>query len=354
MNAGIAGGLHEYSLPAELIVAAIERRAERVLEFTLVAPDPMMRLPLWLPGAHVRVHLASGLSRSYSLVGEPDGSVYRIAVALDRDSRGASSHLHQSVAVGDRLRVDPPANSFRLVDGTPCVFVAGGIGITPFVSMIRQMSRQGRSWRLLYAARRRGEAAYLDTFDQLAQAGADRVEGIEASLADQRSAVAIESRAHEAVVQTWFDDQYGGATPDLSAFLASAPLEWHLYCCGPAPMIDAFLAATHDRPTGQVHLEYFRAEGETGSARSFVVELARSGRRVQVPAGSSILDALMMEGIDAPYSCYEGLCGTCETRVLEGVPEHRDQLLTDKARASNQTVIICRSGSLTPRLVLDL
>jgi vanillate O-demethylase ferredoxin subunit len=302
----------------------------------------------------VRVHLASGLSRSYSLVGEPDGSAYRIAVALDRDSRGGSRHLHQSVAVGDRLRVDPPASSFRLVDGTPCAFVAGGIGITPFVSMIDQMSRQGRTWRLLYAARRAGEAAYLDTFGRLPQAGTECAERLEGPHADRRPAVAIESAAHEAAVQAWFDDQHGGTCPDLSAFLASVPLEWHLYCCGPAPMIDAFLAATRDRPAGQVHLEYFRAEGETGSARSFVVELARSGRRVQVPAGSSILDALMMEGIDAPYSCYEGLCGTCETRVLEGVPEHRDQLLTDKARASNQTVIICRSGSLTPRLVLDL
>lgn len=317
------------SLPSELIVRSIEPCAQDVLEFVLGPADPAQALPDWSPGAHITVHLQPGLSRSYSLIGDRGGSVYRIAVGLDRDSRGGSRFLHQQVKAGDRLRVDPPANSFRLVDSAPCLFIAGGIGITPFVSMIDTMTREKRAWRAFVAARTAARAAYLGT-------------------------LAVCAQASNAWVETWFDDQKGGRTPDFAALIAQVPKDWHLYCCGPAPMIDAFLTATRERPSSHVHIEYFRAEGPSGSDRSFVVELARSGRSVEVPVGSSILDALMMAGIDAPYSCYEGLCGTCETRVLEGVPEHRDQLLTERARASNQTVIICRSGSLTPRLVLDL
>jgi ferredoxin-NADP reductase len=317
------------SLPAELTVRSIESRAQDVLEFVLGPAEPGPTLPEWSPGAHVTVHLQPGLSRSYSLVGDVGGSAYRIAVGLDRDSRGGSRFLHEQVKVGDRLRVDPPSNSFLLVDSAPCIFLAGGIGITPFVSMIDTMNREKRVWRAFVSARTAARAAYLGALKAWAQASGAQVE-------------------------TWFDDQRGGRMPDLAALIAQVPEDWHLYCCGPAPMIDAFLSAARERPSSHVHIEYFRAEGPSGSDRSFTVELARSGRSVEVPAGSSILDALMMAGIDAPYSCYEGLCGTCETRVLEGVPEHRDQLLTERARASNQTVIICRSGSLTPRLVLDL
>lgn len=319
-------------MPPALVVSAIERRAERVLEFTLAAPDPSIRLPRWQPGASIRLQLPNGLSRSYSLIGELDGSAYRIAVALDPASRGGSRLLHESIAIGDLLRAESPTHAFRLVDVAPCVFIAGGIGITPFVSMIEQMTAQARPWRLLYAVRHRGDAAYLDRLEAWSQVAA----GADGSLS------------------TWFDDEQGGTSPDLPAYLEAVPPDWHLYACGPVTMLEAFLEATRGRPIAQVHLEYFRTEAVAGSDHGFVVDLARTGRRVQVPAGNSILDALMMEGIDAPYSCYEGLCGTCETRVLEGVPEHRDQLLTDKARASNQTVIICRSGSLTPRLVLDL
>lgn len=318
-----------HSLPADLVVRSIDSRAEGVLEFSLGPEVPGLALPEWAPGAHVTVHLAPGLSRSYSLIGDMDRTVYRIAVGLDAHSRGGSRFLHEGVRIGDRVRVDPPVNSFRLVDAAPCLFIAGGIGITPFVSMIDRMAREGRPWRAFVAARTALRAAYLD---------------------------AIAARVTEtgAELETWFDDERGGQVPDLVERIAMVPIDWHLYCCGPAPMIDAFLAAARARPPSQVHTEYFRAEGPTGSERAFRVELARSGRSVEVPAGSSILDALMMAGIDAPYSCYEGLCGTCETRVLEGVPEHRDQLLTERARASNQTVIICRSGSLTPRLVIDL
>lgn len=316
-------------LPADLVVRSIDSRAEGVLEFSLGPEAPGLVLPEWAPGAHVTVHLAPGLARSYSLIGEMDRTAYRIAVGLDLHSRGGSRWLHERVAIGDRLRVDPPVNSFRLVDAVPCLFIAGGIGITPFVSMIEKMSHEGRPWRAFVAARSASRAAYL-------------------------GATAARAAETGAGLETWFDDERGGQVPDLAQLIATVPGDWHLYCCGPAPMIDAFLTAARARPPVQVHTEYFRAEGPAGSERAFRVELARSGRSVEVPAGSSILDALMMAGIDAPYSCYEGLCGTCETRVLEGVPEHRDQLLTDRARASNQTVIICRSGSLTPRLVIDL
>jgi len=287
--------------------------------------------PAYEAGAHVDVEMAEHLVRSYSLIG-PIGQdrVCRIAVALDPNSRGGSRYMHDSVQPGSRLRISPPRNHFALATEAPhSILIAGGIGITPLWAMIQTLNQLGSSWALFYAARSRPLAAFVSELEEAARAG-------------------------KGTVEFWFDDEHEGRPIDVRPIVQDAPPDAHLYCCGPAPMMSLFREAAPSENSDQIHLEYFRPVESVAPTGSFEVELARSKCVVPVPAGSSILDALIMRGIDAPYSCYEGLCGTCETRVLEGIPDHRDQLLTEKAKASNQTVIICCSRSLSPRLVLDL
>lgn len=319
------------TLEVRVVGVRQETPAIRSLELVAAAGG---RLPAFEAGAHVDVTLPNGLIRSYSLVGSLyDRSIYRIAVARDPHSRGGSVSLHEDVKVGSLLSISAPKNHFPLAqEAGLTVLVAGGIGITPLWCMVQQLQRDGRPWRLHYACRSRSAAAFLTELEQAAASG-------------------------KGTLDLWFDDEHDQRPLDLKAALADVPDDAHLYCCGPAPMMAAYREATALRSPERVHFEYFKADEAPGSRpplRSFTVVLARSGHSVQVPEGSSILDALMINGIDAPYSCYEGLCGTCETRVLEGVPDHRDQLLTERARASNETVIICCSGSRTPTLVLDL
>jgi vanillate O-demethylase ferredoxin subunit len=145
-----------------------------------------------------------------------------------------------------------------------------------------------------------------------------------------------------------------GCVLDVAAIVAAAPARAHLYCCGPAPMLEAFLAAAAGRPVDCVHVEYFSAPALAPAEGGFVVVLARSGREIEVPRDATILDTLRAAGLTVPASCEQGVCGTCETRVIEGVADHRDLLLTPAEKASNKTMMICCSGSLTPRLVLDL
>lgn len=319
----------------EVVVDRITDEAAGIRSFDLVRPDGGP-LPAYEPGAHVELVLPNGLARSYSLVGPLDDvHRYRVAVGLDANSRGGSRYLHASVRVGARLRIGAPRNHFPLVEDAPAtVLIAGGIGITPLWCMAQRLAALGARWELHYACRTRAAAAFLP---QIAQACGST------------------GRLH-----LWCDDEHEGRPLDLAAVVAAAAPGAHLYCCGPVPMLDAYRAATRELPPERVHLEYFRppeppAERglEDEGLDGFTVELARAGVSVQVPAGCSILDALMMNGIDAPYSCYEGLCGTCETRVLEGTPEHRDHILTEKARAEG-SIIICCSGSRSSKLVLDL
>jgi ferredoxin-NADP reductase len=283
-------------------------------------------LPAASAGAHIDLHLANGLVRQYSLItAEADPSAYVVAVKRDRQSRGGSHFVHDQLRPGASLKISAPRNNFPLAEGAPhTVLIAGGIGITPIWCMVQRLVALDRPWQLHYACRSRDEAAFHDALQALAPA-----------------------RLH-------IDDEAGGAILDVAALVAAAPAAAHLYCCGPAPMLVAFEAATAGWPRPQVHVEYFTAKEAPATDGGFIVECRRSGRELAVPVGKTILETVRAAGIQAPSSCEAGICGTCETRVIAGIPDHRDQWLSEAERAANQTVMICCAGSKSERLVLDL
>ncbi|HYF20930.1 MAG TPA: PDR/VanB family oxidoreductase [Ramlibacter sp.] len=314
----------------EVVVDRVRDEAQGIRSYDLLAADGGL-LPPFDAGAHVDVELGGSLVRSYSLIGRTgDRSRYRIAVMLDPRSRGGSTAMHRTVGPGTRLRISGPRNNFPLQEDAPLsVLIAGGIGITPLWCMAQRLEELGRPWVLHYACRSRAMAAFLPEIEAACAGGSGRL-------------------------HLWVDEEQGGRPLDLVPIVRGAPEDAQLYCCGPAPMLAAFRDAAPGEWSGRMHMEYFRPAEAAKPTRAFVVELARSGVSVEVPPGCSILDALMMQGIDAPYSCYEGVCGTCETRVISGVPDHRDNLLSDKAKAEGKTILICCSGSRSERLVLDL
>jgi vanillate O-demethylase ferredoxin subunit len=253
-----------------------------------------------------------------------------IAVNRDVASRGGSSFVHDVIKAGDIITVSHPRNNFALhEEAEHSILIAGGIGITPLLSMVRRLETLGRSWELFYAARTRRAAAFLD------ELGAVRPN--------------VHLNAHFD-----FDDERQGRMFDLPAAVKKAPAQAHLYCCGPLPMLDAFEAAAADRPSDHVHVEYFQAREAPAIEGGFEIRLARSNRTVAVEAGQTILDALLDAGIAANYACTEGVCGTCETRVLEGIPDHRDQFLSKEEQAANKSIMICCSGAKSRTLILDL
>jgi tetrachlorobenzoquinone reductase len=309
----------------KLRVATISWKTEAALSIELSALDGAP-LPPFTAGSHIDLHLPTGLVRSYSLINAPGApSRYVIGVARDRASRGGSSFLHDHLRVGDILSVGTPRNLFPLDEDAPsAVMIAGGIGVTPMVSMAARLSELGRDWTLHYAVRERGEAAFMPDLEPYG----DRV------------------RLH-------CDDQAGGVI-DLRPILAAAPDETHLYCCGPNPMMRAFADLTRQVAPHRVHVEHFSPLESAAIEGGFLVELARSGRTIAVPQGSTILEALANAGVSVPNSCQQGVCGTCETKVVSGTPDHRDSVLSAKERAESRTMMICCSGSLSERLVLDL
>lgn len=319
------------ALPLRLRVRAITWEAEGILGFELVPERPDTLLPPVQAGAHIVLSLLPGLQRSYSLLNAP-GERHRYLIAVNRDahSRGGSLHLHQQVRTGDWLSMAPPANNFPLDESAPhSVLIAGGIGITPILGMARRLVALGRPWQLFYAARSRQHAAFVPELQ---------------ALADESGAAA----------HFHFDDEHGGRPLDLAAAVAALPPEAHLYCCGPLPMLAAFEAATASWPRPQLHLEYFAAKDAPATGGGYTVELRRSGRTLAVPAGQSLLDCLRAAGIDPPSSCEQGICGTCEVRVLAGIPDHRDLVLGETEKAANDRMMICCSGAKSERLVIDL
>ncbi|HWJ72226.1 MAG TPA: PDR/VanB family oxidoreductase [Kaistia sp.] len=314
--------------PLRLRVEAIRFEAETIRSIELRAPDGSA-LPPFSAGAHIDLALPGELSRSYSLINaDDDGGCYVVAVNRDPKSRGGSAYLCETLRVGEILPVMPPRNSFPLAEtAQESVFFAGGIGITPILAMIRRLEAIGRRWRLFYAVRDRANAAFL------AQLAA--LETIEPG------------RVH------LHADSEAGGIMDVAARVAEVPAGAHLYCCGPTPMIAAFTAATAGRPDDHVHVEHFvgTAAKPTGE---FKIVLKRSQKEFTVPAGKTIMDVLMEAGVRVAHSCREGVCGTCETRVIEGVPDHKDNVLSARERASNKLIMICCSGAKSDRLILDL
>jgi tetrachlorobenzoquinone reductase len=285
-------------------------------------------LPPYTPGAHIDVHLPNGIIRNYSLVlPDPDPRVYTVGVKRDPASRGGSRHIHEELRVGTALKISAPRNNFPLKeDAARVILFAGGIGITPIWCMVQRLEQLGRSWTLHYSARSRDDMAFLQALEAMTSKSA----------------------------HFHFDDEAAGKFLDIAGIVAAAPKDAHLYCCGPEPMLKAFEEATAGWPREQVHVEYFTPKLQPEKKGGFTVELARSKQEFFIPEGKTILQVLLDEGIDVDYSCELGICGACEQRVISGVPEHRDAILTEEEQAENKRVMICCAGCKTERLVLDL
>jgi tetrachlorobenzoquinone reductase len=287
--------------------------------------------PAFTPGSHIDLHLPNGMERSYSLCNSADDSNrYVVGVLKDRASRGGSRCVHEQLRVGMEIVISVPRNNFPLQEAARhTVLVAGGIGITPLLSMARRLSSLGRSFELLYFARSRRSAAFLE----------------------ELASLEVPMHAH-------FDDEKGGP-PDLRALLAARPpaADLHLYACGPTPMLDAFEKFSAELGHENAHVERFAAvehKPADDARKSFVVELAKSKKTFTITPEKSILDTLLDAGLHVDHSCCEGVCGSCETRVLSGEPDHRDSILSPKERAANTAMMLCVSGCKSERLVLDL
>jgi vanillate O-demethylase ferredoxin subunit len=315
----------------DLVVVAVTPEAPNIRSLVLARPDGSP-LPGWEAGAHIDLWLPTGDTRSYSLVntcGElaatTNPASYRLAVRLEEKSKGGSAFMH-ALKPGDTVKASLPKNHFALsATDEEVVLVAGGIGITPIISMAARLSAQGKPYRLVYAGRSQAHLAFLDEISRLCG-----------------------PRLH-----MHCDDLSG--TCDLPALLKSLASQ-PLYVCGPTPMIDAAIAAAERLgwQQGRLHFEVFTAPAVIDGDAAFEVVLKQSGKRVQVPAGQTILDAVTAAGENPMSDCRRGDCGLCQAAVLEGIPDHRDYYLSSKERASNTLIQICVSRSKTPVLVLDL
>ncbi|MFF7778094.1 PDR/VanB family oxidoreductase [Streptomyces tanashiensis] len=301
-----------------LIVGSVLREAEGIRGLLLADPAGADLAP-WEPGAHLEVTLPSGAVRHYSLCGDPaDRTTYRLGVLREPHGRGGSEEIHTSVGEGTVLEVRGPFNRFPLVGAERYLFVAGGIGITPLLPMIRSLAPG--SWSLLYGGRSLASMAYREELSVLP--------GV--TLVPQDTA----------------------GLPDLDGVLAGLPADTAVYCCGP----EGLLRAVEDRWAGPLHMERFgaapveRPSGEGG----FEVELRRTGRTLRVEPGRTLLDTVREVVPGVAYSCEEGWCGTCETKVIAGTPEHHDSVLGEDEKASGTTMMICVGRSCGDRLVLDL
>ena len=288
------------------------------------------KLAPYKPGAHIDLHLPNGLVRQFSLVApNADPDSYVVGVKRDAASRGGSRYIIDEMRVGDQIKISAPRNNFPLVENAEhVVLIAGGIGITPIWCMAQQLIALKRPWTLYYSCRSREDMAFLEALQAL----------------DPHAA------------HLHFDDEAEGKFLNLAAIVAAAPANAHLYCCGPNPMLKAFEAAAAGQPRAQVHVEYFTPKDEAAATHigGFWVELARSGEEYFIPEGKKVLEVLFDAGVDVDYSCELGICGACETRVISGIPEHHDSVLSEEEQATNEKVMICCCGCKTERLVLDM
>lgn len=288
--------------------------------------DPEGReLPPFGPGAHVDLHLPDGLVRQYSLCGDPaDRKTYRVGVREVEGGR-VSQIIHYEMRPGALIPIGVPRNNFPLVPSPRYLFVAGGIGITPMLPMMREATRAGAQWTLLFCTRRAQEAAFLEEARGL---------GGEVCL-----------HASEA-----------GSRLDVPARLAQPEPDTVLYCCGPERLMDAVEAATAAWPEDSVRFEWFTPKSRPADEVSGAFELVcdQSGVTLSVPPEKSVLEVLTEAGFDVPRSCEQGICGTCECRVLEGEVDHRDSILSVAERDANEVMMTCVSRAKGGRLVLDL
>ncbi|MBN9743439.1 oxidoreductase [Amycolatopsis sp. A1MSW2902] len=307
------------------IVAEIAHEADDVKSLRL-APVSGDQIPAWEPGAHIDLVLGPGLERQYSLCGDPDDRHHwRIGVLREPESRGGSSYVHDKLSVGDQVLCRGPRNNFALADAERYLFIAGGIGITPILPMIGRCEAAGKPWRLVYGGRQEGSMAFRA---ELAPHG-DRV--------------------------TYWPQNVRGHL-DLAALLGTPEAGTAIYCCGPGGLLDAVEQRCAVWPDDALHLERFRPKDGAldGNNTEFEVVLDYSGITLAVAPDQSIVEAAEAAGVHIPTSCREGTCGTCETVVLEGEPDHRDSYLTPREKESGEVIMPCCSRACSKTLVLDL
>jgi len=312
----------------EVRVARRDNEAEDICSYELVSVDGTP-LPDFTAGAHIDVHVKPGLVRQYSLCNPPhERHRYLIGVLRDPASRGGSQSMHDDIQTGATLRISAPRNHFPLVDAKYSLLLAGGIGMTPILSMAETLSAQGAGFEMHYCTRSPERTAFRDRIAQ--------------------SPFAQQVRFH-------YDSEQ---RLDLAALLAGLDRATHVYFCGPAGFISHVQAAAAalDWPASQLHLEYFGATAAAPLAgdQPFEVKLKSSGASYTIPADSTVLKVLTETGVFIPASCEQGVCGTCLTRVLEGLPDHRDLYLTEEEQAANDLFTPCCSRSRSATLLLDL
>jgi ferredoxin-NADP reductase len=324
----ISGPISDLTLEEAHFTAKVtgkERAADDVILLTLQHVDGE-DLPPWRPGAHIDLVLANGLTRQYSLCGDPeDLSRYVVGVLNAPNSRGGSAYIHESLSTGDTVTVRGPRNHFRLLDAPSYLFLAGGIGITPIAAMIREVHGLGKPWTLVYGGRTLSSMAFRDEF-----------------------------AAHGPRTTLWPQDTKG--IIDLATVLGSPDARTAVYTCGPEPLLAAVEAICSEQwPAGTLHLERFTAKKvDTARDVGFEIELATSGLRLTVPADKSVLHVLEESGTRVLSSCGEGTCGTCETPVIDGTIDHRDSVLTPEEKNENSCMMVCVSRATCALLVLDL
>jgi phthalate 4,5-dioxygenase reductase subunit len=311
-----------------MVVKRKEKVSEDTFSYELEAAQRNAELPPFSAGAHVAVTTPSGAVREYSLCNSPsERHRYVIAVKRDAQGRGGSISMVDQITQGDTLEVLPPENYFPLdKQAHQFLFVAGGIGITPILSMIRDLQRESRDFKLIYCTR-----------------------------APEMTAFHEELSAPELVGKVVFHHDHGdrARSLDFSKLLAERPEGAHLYCCGPGPLMHAVRDNSRHWPQSSVHFEDFGStvKAEPTGEKRFVVRLARKNMTVEVPPGVSILDALRAQGVEVPSSCESGTCGACRTTLLAGDPEHRDFILDEDERGE---IMICISRAKSEELVLDI
>jgi ferredoxin-NADP reductase len=322
-----SANVHEFT--TELIVRRRSTPADGVVVLDLADPEDQ-ELPRWEPGAHIDLVLGDDITRQYSLCGDRrDSGVWRVGVLLDPNSRGGSRFVHENLDEGTKVRVRGPRNHFPLVDAPRYRFIAGGIGITPIFAMLEAVQGAGNEWTLLYGGRTRASMAFAD------------------DLAER----------YPEQVTLWPQDERG--LLDLQSLLKDPEDNTLVYCCGPEALLEAVEQQCAHWPAGVLHIERFAPKapiaGEAAEALDrFEVVCHRTGVTLEMTPDTSILETLEEAGVPIMASCYEGVCGTCEARVLEGTPDHRDSVLTEAERAAGEVMLVCVSRSRSERLVLDL
>lgn len=319
----------------ELRVSQMTWEAEGVLSVRFTDPSGA-ELPAWDPGAHLALHLPNGIVREFSLCSDPeDRSGWTVAVLREPSSRGGSAYVHLELRPGDLITVEGPRNNFALEPAKRYLLVAGGIGITPILAMARDLERRGEDWRMFYAGRSGTTMAFVDELRALA------------------GDPAVGPAGNKVTVHA---DDLAGGPPVLADVLGGVDPDTLVYCCGPEPLLKGVEENLADPSC--LRLERFKAPEPIappeGGDRPFDIVCAGSGKRVHVPVGTTALDALEQAGFAMPSSCTEGICGTCETKVLAGTVDHRDFLLTDDEKEAQNTMFVCVSRALSPELTLDV